>query len=293
MEIQMSMLTVEYEHYKRTIIEKYGMSHLIESITKYFSSCGKIVWFHEAGKKREKVFLRPNILFDLFYVLYRTKFSDNFLEDHVATLRSKLIKDPVKELDTLISDLLTKGLMSMDLLKLIWCPILITNSPELIREVLLLFTSYFNVCYPDLSKEKLRLLFCAREVTKENMESFRTLESASIVEMSELSFTSTKFTQVVVPFYLPEMTDVYELNKVRDGMALQNRTAVDFALTQNIKREKPIYLGRIAHRYVFPWGLMAGVFEKFSVNCVINSDICYKYHYKNFIQAYSEDNTVG
>jgi Leucine-rich repeat (LRR) protein len=292
-ETQMSILLVEYDFYKKTIVEKYGMSHLVESITKYLSSCGKIIWFQDNAKKREKVFLRPNILFDLLYVLFRTNFKDNFLDDHVETLRSKLIQEPVKGLDALISDLLTKGIMSMELLKLIWCPILITNSSELIREVLLMFANYFNVCYPELSKDKMRLLFNAKEVRKENMESIRTFESPSVYEISQLSFTSTKFTQVVVPFYLPCMTDIYELNKVRDGMALESRLSVDFALRKQIKKEKPLFLARLAHKYVFPWGLMPGVFEKFSCDCIINSELYYKYHFKNFIQAYNEHNTIG
>ena len=44
----LSMLFIDYNYYKVKTIEKYGMSHLIERITKYLHTAGKIIWFSES-----------------------------------------------------------------------------------------------------------------------------------------------------------------------------------------------------------------------------------------------------
>ena len=61
------MLCVDFDYFKDKIIEKYGMSHLIESIAKYLSSSGKIIWFQDTDKLRQKFYLKPSLLFDLLF----------------------------------------------------------------------------------------------------------------------------------------------------------------------------------------------------------------------------------
>jgi len=294
---QMSQVCVDYDFYKKSLVEKYGMNHLIESLTRYLSSCGKFLWFQDSDRLRQKVFLRPNILFDMFFALFRTSFSDNFNEDHIQTLRLKLVKDTIdtsnENLNRLQNDLLNKGKLSMDLLKLIWYPILISDSSDLVRDSIILFSSFFNVCYPDLSKEKLKLLFINKEITKENIDTFRTVDSQSFFDFSQLSFTSTKFTHLIVPFYLPCLNDLFEINKIRDGLVLECQAAADYALLKHFKKEKSPHLAKLVHKYVFPWGMMPGIFDKFSTYCLINSELHYKHHYKNFILAFNESKTIG
>ena len=295
-EAHLSILYLDYSSYKKKIIEKYGMGHLVDSITKYLSSSGKIVWFHENEKLRKIVFLRPNILFDMFFVLFRTNFEENFTDTHTQTLRMKLIKNSIdmseENMKKLKNDFIDRGLMSMDLLKILWYPILVTDSSDIVREAFLLFSRYFHIGYPDLPKEKLKLLFNAFEINKENVDTFRTCEK-SMLDMSQLQFTSTKFTNTIIPFYLPNIQNITDINKLRNDLINKSKNAVTVALKIKLKKEKTRLLIKLKHKYVFPWGLMPGIFEKFTTNCILYSELDFKLHYRNCVLAYNETNTIG
>lgn len=181
----------------------------------------------------------------------------------------------------------------MELLKLIWFPILITDSSELIREALLLFSSYFHICYPDTTKEKLKLLFMSKEIKKENLDTYWSKDSEGIYDLAQLSFTSTKFTNIIVPLFLPSFNHTNELNKIREGLILESNLAIQSAIDKRIKKEKTLLGPKLAHKYIFPWNLMPGLFEKFTTFCILNSDLYYKYHFKNFVLAYNESRTLG
>lgn len=295
----MSMLCVDYEEYKEKIVEKFGMSHLVEQITKYMNSNGKVLWYQETEKLRRKVFLRPSLLYDMFFVLFRCNFGENFSDNHTQALRSKLIQNTgnlsdfnQENVKKMQQDLLTKGVLHMDLLKLLWFPILITDSVQLLLEVVLLFMDYFYIGYPTLPKDKLKTLF---QNSNENsiLNKFKSSESG----FSHLNMSSSKvlytFNSIIVPFFLPKLQDEAELANTRYSLATMCSAAAAESVSLKIKKERPRLLARISKKYSFPWGLLSGIFEKFSVNLIINSDIYYKVHYKNFIYALSEENDVG
>ena len=98
---------------------------------------------------------------------------------------------------------------------------------------------------------------------------------------------------MIVPFYLPPLNDLFEVNKIREGLVQECQAAAEYALLKNFKKEKSTHLARLVHKYVFPWGILPGIFDKFSTCCLLNSDLQYKYHYKNFILAYNESKTIG
>ena len=284
----LSMLFIDYNYYKVKTIEKYGMSHLIERITKYLHSAGKIIWFSESELLMRNVFLRPNVLFDMLFVLFRTNFSENFLDSHTEALRRKLLKNSVimdeENLKRLEVDLINKGQLSMDLLKLLWYPILIIESNELIQETFLLFAEYFNIGYPDLSKEKLKILL--KKLPSNN---------SNKVNQHEIDKERKKihFTNMIIPFYLPVLNNVNLIENVRSNLNSDCLKAVAQCVEAGGKKEMPKLLPKLSHKYVFPWGLPEGVFEKFTSKCIFNSDLYYKTHFKNFAMAQSHDNTIG
>lgn len=112
-ETQLSMLYVEYSLLRQTIIEKYGMSHLVDSIIRYMNSSGKAIWIQDSERFKKKVFLRPSLLFDMFYSLFRTEFKENFTENHMQTLRAKLVKNSINmnadNVEKMITNLIEKG----------------------------------------------------------------------------------------------------------------------------------------------------------------------------------------
>lgn len=71
------------------------MSHLVEQITKYLSASGRILWFQDSDKMKRRVFLRPCLFYDLLFVLFRTRFYENFSDAHLHALRLKLVRDTV------------------------------------------------------------------------------------------------------------------------------------------------------------------------------------------------------
>lgn len=145
----LTMLFVNYKDYKEKLVDKFGMSHLIESITKYMHTSGRILWFSETESLKSKVFLQPYILFDMLYALFREKFSENFKDHHLQTLRAKLVRnyaDFTKEyIKNLQKELLEKGSLKLDLLKLLWYPILVIDSTQLLTEICILMSYYFKI----------------------------------------------------------------------------------------------------------------------------------------------------
>lgn len=81
------------------------MSHLVEQITKYMNASGRILWYYESDKLKRKVFLRPCLLFDMLFVLFRARFMENFEDAHLHALRLKLIRDSVDTSETHIREL--------------------------------------------------------------------------------------------------------------------------------------------------------------------------------------------
>lgn len=306
-EPNLSMLCVDYDYYKHKIVEKYGMSHLIDQITKYMNSSGFIIWYQDTEKLKKKVFLRPNVLFDLMFVLFRTNFQENFTDSHKQALRAKLCQSvnlSEENLKLLSDDFLKKGVLNLDLIKILWYPILITDSSYIVQEAITLFADYFHIGYPNLSKEKLKMLFQAYS-NKESEANLNDSVYSSFVLNTNRSNTGSvnttnnqklnliNFNSVIVPFYLPVLNDPSTVLKIKTDLETDCANSISLAVSLGIKKTKPTCLSRISQKYSFPWGLMSGVFEKFSVNCIINSDLYYKCHYKNFIYAYNEENSIG
>lgn len=186
---------------------------------------------------------------------------------------------------------LYKGHAHIDLLKLIWFPILITDSTLILKKICLIIMELFHLAYPVLSKDKLKTLlsYCAMSQSKLKKEQMN----------QEVENILSQINEIVVPFYLPLVSDVagealsVVVERIRMKMRHEWTQAAYKAITWKLKKSVPKIASKIVQRFTFPWGLMRGIFENFSVNCLFNSDLHYVSHYKNFIHANNEDNTVG
>ncbi|CAF0772659.1 unnamed protein product [Brachionus calyciflorus] len=294
----MSILCLDYSEYRSKIVERYGMSHLVEQITDYLSSSGSIIWFHENEKMKKKVFLRPNIFYEMLFVLFRGNFHENFDDVHRHSVRSKLIQNSVnmsqENIENLSSEFLTKGLLQIDLLKMLWYPVLITDSQTILQDVVVLFADMFNLFYPAVSKEKIKILMNNNKSDFEQTMNDSIYSSFYINPITQ-SYKNevVNFNSIIVPFYLPYLSEQAYLSKIRKSLQTECINAAKNVVNIGIKKSKPLFMSRISQKYTFPWGLMCGIFEKFSVNCILNSDLYYKNHFKNFIYGYNEDNSIG
>ena len=94
------------------------------------------------------------------------------------------------------------GLLHIDLLQLLWFPLLITDSKQLVKEIALLFMDAFLFGYPYLPKDKLKQLVQA--YTKMNRANNEFTDDSVLnfaLENSEL--TDFDFEKLIIPFYLP------------------------------------------------------------------------------------------
>lgn len=273
----MSMLCIDFEYFKDVIIEKYGMSHLIDAITKYMSSSGKIIWFQDTEKTRQKVFLRPSLLCDLLFVLFRSKFSENFADNY--SRNNKQSKYTFNLSDELIAkystDLLASGILNLDLLKFIWYPILSVESSDLVQNCFVLISNYFSIGYPELPKDKLKALYNYK------------------VEDDVVNEPKPTFTQMILPFYLPKLDDSTKFDKIRGDLKDTCRKAIANAVKLKLKHEVPKLLSKLSQKYTLPWGLKSGIFERFSNILLLSTELHFKTHLKNFLEAYNDDSSIG
>ena len=293
-----SILCIDYVEYRSKIVEKYGMSHLVEPISDYLSSSGTIIWLNENEKLKKKVFLKPEILYEMLFVLYRCNFSENFLDVHKQTVRSKILQNNVnmsmEYIEILSNDYLLKGSLHIDLLKMLWYPILITDSQSLLIEVVVMLAEMFHLFYPNVSREKLKILFSSIKTDFEQTINESIYSSFYVNPATQnLKQEPVNFNALIVPFYLPYLSEKANLFKLRRHFQNECSNAVKNASAAGIKSSNPVFMSRISQKYTFPWNLKSGIFEKFSVNCLLNSDLYYKNHYKNVILGYNEENSVG
>lgn len=182
------------------------------------------------------------------------------------------------------------GHAHIDLLKLIWYPILITDSSTILRKSLLVLMSLFQIAYPVICKDKLKILVHhSTSVGGAGRSQRKSIHSA----FQEFDSILAQINEIVVPFYLPLIDDSTPIEKARSRLRHEWSQAVSTAVHAGLKNKIPKLVSNIAHKYTFQWGLMPGIFERFSVNCLFNSDLYYTSHYKNFIYAHNEDNTIG
>lgn len=282
------------------------MSHLVEQITKYMNSTGHIIWYQNSEKLKKQVFLRPSLIFDMLFVLFRRNFHENFRDAHVQTLRLKLLTinnsasvdstTSDERIRSMSKDLLQTGRVHFDLLKLLWFPILIISSPSLLKQITLILMDLFHLAYPVMAKDRVKMLTHQMELarTKRNHQhqhNHHHEQQQSSVETMEQMLS--QINEIVVPFYLPVLEDESQILKSKFKLRNEWSQAVGMAVGYKLKKAKPTLVSKIAQKYTFQWGLLPGVFEKFSVNCFFNSDLYFISHYRNFIYAYNEENTVG
>lgn len=152
----------------------------------------------------------------------------------------------------------------------------------------------FHLAYPLIGKEKLKTLSVYMGASSQS----KTKKEA----IQEAENTLTQINEIVVPFYLPIVHDITNddtsttstlVEKTRSKLRHEWNQAAHKAVQWRLKKSVPTLVSKMVQKFTFQWGLMPGVFEKFAVNCLFNSDLYYVNHYRNFIFAYNEENTVG
>ena len=325
---------IDFSEYQERIIDKYGMKHMITDITRYLNSEGKVLWFENSDSLSTKLFLKPNMLFDLLHALYRKDFDENFNDNHLQVTRAKLslyANISQERVEHLKQDLLLKGCANMDLLKLLWSPIILSDSLELLNELVILLMAFFNIGYPQVIKSKMNGVFenysnllessknkssnrmgtsnnhmnkrdSIYSVKQDNLRSdskmsyhealltARSVNNVTQREGSESESAEILFDCIMIPFYMPRIRNEDRLIEISNTLTELATNLANIVFEANGGR---LILPRICLKYSFPWGTMPGLFERFTVNCIITTDLYYKMHWKDAVYAYNEQNTIG
>ena len=292
----MSFICIDYDDFKKKIIEKYGMKHLIDQILNYFNSIGSFIWFKNNNKLSNKIFTRPKIIFDLLFVLYRDNFNDNFNNNNYSNeIFNKIIKLNNNNKNNLVNNLINYGELDIELLKIIWFPILITDSILLIQEIFIIFSIFFNIGYPKITKEKLKQIYNSFNNNNNNNNKYQSNSFNSIksIDNNNNNNKIINFNKMIFPFYLPSYKNKNELNEIKLKLISECSIAKQFAIESKLKKDNYHLKSIISQKYSFKWDLINGIFDIFSTKCLINSDLYYKIHLKNLILAYNEENSIG
>nr|KAG5696736.1 hypothetical protein BaRGS_028856 [Batillaria attramentaria] len=136
---------MQWEEFSEEVTQRFGMKHLLNSITQYLHESGKVLWFSNVPSLKELVFLRPSWLFDVLKGLFRHDLDTvTFTPDD--TLKS-IAFTPAK-FDRLKQELLSDGIVDRELLKGLLVSLMPADINKPSQEVLQILTEGLEVGYP-------------------------------------------------------------------------------------------------------------------------------------------------
>lgn len=83
-------LFVQHADLKKDVTKKFGMKSLVDKVFQNMSRAGRVVWYNDSERTKNKLFLNPQLFYDLYFVLFRTDFMENFVDSFTQGVRSKL-----------------------------------------------------------------------------------------------------------------------------------------------------------------------------------------------------------
>lgn len=304
-----SSIFIDYNELKFKIISKFGMEHMFDEILFYLNSQGKLLWlanekttnqhtrsYQETNQLHTKIILKPNLLFDLLHVLFnKTQFEFLFKDLHLQLIRKRLniLPNATNEFyNNLVKELHKNGVALIDLFKIIWMPLLMTDSIDFLNEILLFLMYFFHIGYPRIAKHKLQQIFSSfYEIPRIQSSSLTQRRQSIFSNSSQLQLNieldssrsecSSNFEALIIPVYLP-LLNVDQISLIRNEMYLNS-----YVLPKS--DQKCI----VTLKYSFCQTISCGLFERFSVNLLLNTNVYFKQHFRDAIHAFNEVNTIG
>lgn len=136
---------LEWDRYTTLVASKFGMKHLICSISQYLHDMGKIFWFSKHQQLKNYVFLRPSWVTDIFRQIMSAasgQFLEKFQEN--SPNKTKMFQNRLEDMTALLSD---KGILTHELLKIILSKVISTATDECIDKIMNLLSKAFEVGY--------------------------------------------------------------------------------------------------------------------------------------------------
>lgn len=141
----LEMPVMDWDAYTSLITSKFGMKHLIHTISQYLHDMGKILWFSKHQQLKNYVFLRPSWVTDIFRQIFSAasgQFLDTFQEKSLKKM--KLSRGKLEDMTNKLS---FEGILSQELLKLILSKVISTDKVDYLDQILVLLSEVFEVGY--------------------------------------------------------------------------------------------------------------------------------------------------
>ncbi|XP_025080166.1 malignant fibrous histiocytoma-amplified sequence 1 homolog isoform X2 [Pomacea canaliculata] len=136
---------MRWGEFSEEVTQRFGMKHLLVSITQYLHETGKVLWFSSVPSLKEYVFLRPSWLFDVLKQLLRHDLhSMTFTPDDSL----KAIGFTQVKFERLKKEALVEGVMDRELIKALLVSLLPADLTTPAAEVLNLLTEGLEIGYP-------------------------------------------------------------------------------------------------------------------------------------------------
>ncbi|XP_070173015.1 malignant fibrous histiocytoma-amplified sequence 1 homolog isoform X1 [Littorina saxatilis] len=134
-----------WDEFSEEVTSRFGMKHLLISITQYLHESGKVLWFSNAPNLKEIVFLRPTWLFDVLKQVFRHDLeSVAFTPDDTL----KAIAFTASKFERLKQELLAEGVVDRELLKGLLVSVMPADINKPSIEVLQILTQRLEMGYP-------------------------------------------------------------------------------------------------------------------------------------------------
>ncbi|CAF0970354.1 unnamed protein product [Rotaria sp. Silwood1] len=169
---------LKWENYTMHIINKYGLSDLIDDIAMSLSDQGKILILNEIGTTNRIVFLRPLWLGDLLSALFH---HDNYSESTYQSYRKEYQQ---------------YGCLHMDLIHSLWMNLL--HEKEYFYHVWNILMRFLLIAYPKINKKQLKKFINSEDKNDIKFDYFIVPYYLPMINLNEQEEEKKKFHKQII-----------------------------------------------------------------------------------------------
>ncbi|KAL8583226.1 hypothetical protein ACOMHN_013781 [Nucella lapillus] len=136
---------MRWEEFSEEVTQRFGMKHLLTSITQHLHESGKVLWFSNVPSLKDLVFLRPSWLFDVLRQFFRHDLEAlAFTPDDTL----KVIGFTPSRFERLKQEVVQEGVVDRELLKGLLVSLMPADVHGYTGEVLRILTENLEMGYP-------------------------------------------------------------------------------------------------------------------------------------------------
>ncbi len=196
----MQIPMMEWDKYEEEVTRRFGMKHMIRSITNYLHDTGKLLWYYDHPILKNYVFLRPSWLADVVKTVFRHDVAEL---DYSVEESFKQMSVSQGKLEKMKKEIIEEGMVDVDYIKSLWSNYFPTDFNKPVYEVIEMLLEHFEIGYAEMEKPKrhrkasaasVSSQFSVRSADHGERRRVRTESAGSISKMSSTeSHASVRF----------------------------------------------------------------------------------------------------